>query len=461
MIALYLVIAGIIVCLCLSAFFSASEMAYSSCNSVRLESIKDDKGKGWKKAATAMKIVENFDQALSAILIGNNLVNIAASSMSSVLVIIVMTAAGLNPDNYGWLSTLVITILVIIFGETMPKISAKRNATKIAMRNAPFVNFLMVVFKPIIWLVVKTIALITKPLKGEEDANQEESVEELQSIIETAEDEGIIDEDDSNLMQAAIDFADKSAMDVMTARVDVCAIDIEDSWKDIKKTIDGSIYSRLPVYEGTIDNVIGILHLNKLFKTLANIEEQGKASCNEKTSCEGKAVDDEATEGSTDEEAPIDIRTLLMPPCYVYKTMKLPKVLNQLKGAKQHLAIVTDEYSGTLGVVSMEDVLEQIVGEIYDETDVVEPELVKHNDTEFEVDGGMPVDDLLELAGINEDDFDADSNTVGGWTIESIGSFPNEGDSFTYRNMTIKVLKMDGMRVEKVMVKIDPKAEEE
>lgn len=441
MIALYLVIVGIIVCLCLSAFFSASEMAYSSCNSMRLESIKDDKGKGWKKAATAMKIVENFDQALSAILIGNNLVNIAASSMSSVLVIIVMTAAGLNPDNYGWLSTLVITILVIIFGETMPKISAKRNATKIAMRNAPFVNFLMIVFKPIIWLVVKTIALITKPLKGEQDANQEESVEELQSIIETAEDEGIIDEDDSNLMQAAIDFADKSAMDVMTARVDVCAIDIEDSWKDIKATIDSSIYSRLPVYEGTIDNVVGILHLNKLFKTLANIEEQGKA------------IDEE--------EAPIDIRTLLMPPCYVYKTMKLPKVLNQLKGAKQHLAIVTDEYSGTLGVVSMEDVLEQIVGEIYDETDVVEPELVKHNDTEFEVDGGMPVADLLELAGINEDDFDADSNTVGGWTIESIGSFPNEGDSFTYRNMTIKVLKMDGMRVEKVMVKIDPKAEEE
>lgn len=441
MIALYLVIAGIIVCLCLSAFFSASEMAYSSCNSMRLESIKDDKGKGWKKAATAMKIVENFDQALSAILIGNNLVNIAASSMSSVLVIIVMTAAGLNPDNYGWLSTLVITILVIIFGETMPKISAKRNATKIAMRNAPFVNFLMIVFKPIIWIVVKTIALITKPLKGEEDANQEESVEELQSIIETAEDEGIIDEDDSNLMQAAIDFADKSAMDVMTARVDVCAIDIEDSWKDIKATIDSSIYSRIPVYEGTIDNVIGILHLNKLFKTLANIEEQGKA------------IDEE--------KAPIDIRTLLMPPCYVYKTMKLPKVLNQLKGAKQHLAIVTDEYSGTLGVVSMEDVLEQIVGEIYDETDVVEPELVKHNDTEFEVDGGMPVSDLLELAGINEDDFDADSNTVGGWTIESIGSFPNEGDSFTYRNMTIKVLKMDGMRVEKVMVKIDPKAEEE
>lgn len=438
---IYLVILGIIICLCFSAFFSASEMAYSSCNSMRLESIRDDKDKGWKKAAKALKIVENYDQALSAILIGNNLANIAASSLSSVLIIIVMTAANLNPDNYGWLSTLVITILVIIFGETMPKISSKRNATNIAMTNAPFVSFLMAIFKPVIWLVVSTIGLITKPLKGEIDINQEESVEELQSIIETAEDEGIIDEDDSNLMQAAIDFSDKSAMDVMTARVDVCAIDIDDSWLEIKKTIDSSIYSRIPVYEGSIDNVIGILHLNKLFKALANLDSVQKLSSNE--------------------QAPLDIRSLLKPPCYVYKTMKLPKVLNQLKTAKQHLAIVTDEYSGTLGVVSMEDVLEQIVGEIYDETDIVDPELVKHNDTEFEVDGGMPISDLLEIAGINEDDFEADSNTVGGWTVESIGSFPSEGDSFTYQNMTVKVLKMDGLRVEKVMVKIEPRKEED
>jgi len=445
MTALYLVVVGIIICLCFSAFFSASEMAFSSCNSLRLESIRDDKEKGWKKASKALRIVDNFDEALSAILIGNNLANIAASSLSSVLIILIMTASGLNPDSYGWLSTLVITILVIIFGETMPKISAKRNATSIAMKNASFVSFLMALFKPVIWLVVNLIALITKPLKGETDINQEESVEELQSIIETAEDEGIIDEDDSNLMQAAIDFANVSAMDAMTARVDVCAIDIEDSWEDIKKTIDTSIYSRLPVYEGTIDNIIGILHLNKFFKTLTTVEN----------------IEDPQKTVQNQDQCPIDIRSLLKPPCYVYKTMKLPKVLNQLKSAKQHLAIVTDEYSGTLGVISMEDVLEQIVGEIYDETDVVDPELVKHNDTEFEVDGGMPVDDLLELAGINEDDFEAQSNTVGGWTVEEIGSFPAEGDSFTYRNMTVKVIKMDGLRVEKVMVKIEPKDDED
>ena len=430
MMSIALIEIGIIICLYFSNFFSASEMAYSSCNTVRLENIGEEKEKGWKQAKTALKITENYDQALSAILIGNNLVNIASSSLSSVLVILLT-----GSENYAWLSTLIITVLVIIFGETLPKILAKRNATSTAMKNASFVHFLMVVLKPLIWLVVKLIALITKPLKGEtEDANQEESVEELQSIIETAEDEGIIDEDDSNLMQAAIDFADISAMEVMTARVDVVALDIEDSWPDMKKIIDESSYSRLPVYEGTIDNVIGILHLNRLFKALATIEENGIP------------IDGD--------EPPFDIRTLLMSPCYVYKTMKLPKVLNQFKTAKQHLAIVTDEYSGTLGVISMEDVLEQIVGEIYDETDIVDPEIVKHNDNEFEIDGSVPVTDLLELAGIQEEEFEADSDTVGGWTVESIGSFPNEGDSFTYKNMKITVLKMDGLRVEKVLVKL-------
>lgn len=431
MISIPLIVIGIIICLYFSNFFSASEMAYSSCNIMRLESIVDDKEKGWKKAQIAIKITQKFDEALSAILIGNNLANIASSSLSSVLVIMITGSEG-----YAWLSTLIITVLVIIFGETMPKIMSKRNSTSTAVKNASFVNFLMIVFKPIIWVVVKLIELLTKPLKGEaEEATQEEGVEELHSIIETAEDEGIIDEDDSNLMQKAIDFADISAMEVMTARVDVVAIDIEDSWADIKEIIDSSTYSRLPVYEGTIDNIIGILHLNRLFKALATLEANG-------IPIDGK-------------EPPFDIKTLLMPPCYVYKTMKLPKVLNQFKLAKQHLAIVTDEYSGTLGIISMEDVLEQIVGEIYDETDIVDPEIIKHTDTEFEIDGGMPITDLLDLAGIKEANFEADSATVGGWTVESIGSFPNEGDSFNYKNMTITVLKMDGLRVEKVLVKLE------
>lgn len=442
---IYIVIAGIILCVILSGFFSSSEMAYSACNTVRLENIAEDKDKGWKKAKKALRITKRFDDALSAILIGNNLVNIAASSLGSVLVILIF-----GSDSFTWVSTALITVLVIIFGETIPKITSKKAATLKAMNNAWLISALMIVFKPVIWIVVKTISLITLGMKGEsdEDTSQEESVEELQSIIETAEDEGIIDEDDSQLMQAAIDFSEISASEVMTARVDVNAIDIDDSWEEILQVIENSPYSRIPVYEDSIDNIIGILHLNRVYRALTEHEDQQ----NQGQSLFSLDIRD-MTPSTEQIDAPIDIRSILMPPCYVYKAMKLPKVLNTLKAAKQHLAIVTDEYSGTLGVVTMEDVLETIVGDIYDETDVIDPDVVKRNDKEFEVDGDLPISEFLELASIDEDDFEAESDTVGGWTVESFGSFPNAGDSFTFRNMTITVLSMDGLRVEKLLVK--------
>ena len=416
-----ILILAIIDCILLSACFSASEMAFSSCNTVRLENIAEEKSKGWKLARSAKKVTDNFDNALSAILIGNNLVNIASSSLASVLVIVL-----LDSDSFTWLSTLVLTVLVIIFGETIPKIYAKKNSTMLAMRFAPFIRFLMVLFKPLILVVVGLVHVLTFWIKQDEENDQEESVEELQSIIETAEDEGIIDEADSNLMQAAIDFADISASEVMTARVDVHAIDIDDPWSQIQKDIEESPYSRIPVYRESIDNIIGILHLNE----------------------ENALLDD--SEGH-----PIDLVSLLMPPCYVYKTMKLPKVLNTLKAAKQHLAIVTDEYSGTLGVISMEDVLEQIVGEIYDETDVIDPDVVRKNDNEFELDGDLSIGEFLELAGIDEDSFEAESETVGGWVVEMLGHFPTSGESFRYNDIELVVLAMDGLRVEKVLVRID------
>ena len=423
---------GLILCILLSAFFSASEMAFSSCNTVRLENLTEEKAKGWRKARTALRITENFDNALSAILIGNNLVNIASSSLASVLVILIM-----DSDRYTWIATIILTVLVIIFGETIPKISAKKNSTGFAMKASTAINAMIIVFKPIIWVIVGLVHIITLPLKQEKE-EADESVEELQSIIETAEDEGIIDEADSNLMQAAIDFADISASEVMTARVDVVAIDIDDSWQEIKEQIENSPYSRIPVYQDSIDNIIGILHLNMVFKALTEHEENALFSQEENP-------DDP-------DAAPIDLRPLLMKPCYVYKAMKLPKVLNTLKSAKQHLAIVTDEYSGTLGVVSMEDVLEQIVGEIYDETDEVDPDVVVKNDNEFEVDGDLPIGDFLELVGIDEDGFEAESDTVGGWIVEKLGHFPTSGESFEDDQMKLKVLSMDGLRVEKILV---------
>lgn len=417
------VAAGILVCLCLSAFCSSAEMAYSSCNTVRLENLRDD---GSPRAGAAVKITERFDDALSAILIGNNLANIAASSLASVFVILLF-----GGDEYAWAATAILTILVIIFGETIPKITAKKAANTLSLRYAYAVRAMMIVLKPLVWLVVGLVHLITGREKAEEETDSEEAVEELQSIIETAEDEAVIDEDQSELLQAAIDFSEISAMEVMTARVDVCAIDIEDDWNEIVSAVEKAPFSRLPVYEGSIDNVIGVLYLNHFLKAL------------------------------TEKGARTDVRKLLMQPCYVYKTMKLPAVLSLLRKAKQHLAIVTDEYGGTLGVISMEDVLEQIVGDIWDDTDVIEQEVVERAEGEYELDGDMNIYGFLELVGIGEEDFEAESATLGGWTVERFGAFPKKGDSFRYGNVGVTVLKMDGRRVEKLLVKVDPAAEKE
>ena len=418
---IYLCLAGLFLCIIGSNYFSSSEMAYSSCNRLRLESARDG---GSKRAAIAVRIIDRFDDTLSAILIGNNLVNIAASSIGSVLVILIA-----GDDKYAWVSTVVITVLVIIFGETMPKIIAKNSANRIALSHAYFVRGLTIILMPLIWVVVGLTKLITSGFKGEEAGSDEEAAAmELSSIIETAEDEDVLDEDRSELVQAAIDFSDIMASEVMTARVDVVALDIDEDMAETLEIIENAPFSRIPVYEDSVDNVIGVLYLNHFLKALAGDEKP-------------------------------DIRSLLMPPCYIYKTMKLPAVLTELRKAKQHLAIVTDEYGGTLGILSMEDVLEQLVGEIWDDTDEIKEEILERSDGEFELDGDMSISDFLDLVDIRERDFDAESETVGGWTIEMFGSFPSVGDSFDYEDLHVTVLEMDGLRVEKVLVEKKPKAE--
>ncbi len=413
----YFVIAGIIACVYLSGFFSGSEMSYSSCSRMRLSSEMEA---GSKKARVALYIVDHFDDALGAILIGNNLVNIACSSLGSVAVILLT-----GSDKYAWVATVIITIAVIIFGETIPKITAKKGANNYARKYAYIVRFLMIILKPLVLIVVILIALITKPMKGElAEEDSDEKVEELATIIETAEDEDVIDEEESELVRAAIEFPDVSASEAMTARVDVMAIDIEDSFEEITATIAKSHYTRIPVYEGSIDHIIGVLHMNRFLKAIVDSDR-------------------------------VDIRSLVMEPCYVYKTMKLPEVLAAFRKNRQHLAVVVDEYGGTLGIISMEDVLEQVVGDIWDETDTVEDEVTKKSESEYEIDGDMPISGFLDLMKIREENFDFESETVGGWTIESFGRFPDAGESFRYADFTVTVLAMNERRVERVLVKID------
>ena len=406
---------AIIVLVCLSAFFSASEMSFSSTNKLRLENMVDD---GVKGAALALKVVERFDDALSAILIGNNLVNIAMSSIGSVVAILI---AG---EEWTWVSTLLITVFVIIFGETMPKIVAKKNANKFVLVVCYPIYALTVILKPLIWVVVGLANLIMMLLPKERTVRDEdEAQQELQSLIETAEDENVLDEEQSELVQNALEFGDIRVSEIMTARVDIEAIDIEDSFDEIMEIVEDSTHSRLPVYEDSIDNVIGILYLNKLYRRLT-VQET------------------------------VEIRSVLSDPIYVYKTTKLPVALKALRSAKQHLAIVTDEYGGTLGIVTMEDILEQLVGEIWDENDIVEEdEVVEHSDGVYELDGDMQLSDFCELMDWDEDELDAESATVGGWTIEMHGDFPKVGESFTYEDVSLEVLEMDGLRVERVLVK--------
>ncbi|MBQ3394689.1 MAG: HlyC/CorC family transporter [Oscillospiraceae bacterium] len=418
MTGLILAAIGIIICIYMSGYFSSTEIALTSVNEVRMENEAED---GNKRAQKVLRILDKFDNALSAILIGNNLVNIAASALTSVFMLLLM-----GTDRWTFIGTIVVTILVIIFGETIPKITAKMTANTTAMKNSSVIWMMMTVLKPFIALIVWLVELITSGMKDEsEEPDDEESVEELHSIIDTAEDEGVIDADQSEIVQAAIDFSSISAFEVMTARVDIDAINVEDSVEEILAEIEDSPYTRFPVYEDSIDNIIGTLHLNHLLRAMSEDED-------------------------------VDLRSLLMPPCFVYKTMKLPKVLNTLKSAKQHLAVVTDEYSGTLGVISMEDVLEQIVGDIWDETDEVEPELIRADETSFEVDGDMIIDDFLELTGINSEEFDYMSDTIGGFCIEYLEKFPKAGDHFTYEDYEIYVEEVDDRRVTRVLAKRIP-----
>ena len=408
-------IVAFLLLLALSALFSASESAFSECNRLRIESAAES---GKRSAATALKLLDRFDSTIDAILLGNSLANILAVSIACVACV----------ETYGstrwmWLYAVGALVLIVLFGEALPRLIAGKNANSLTLSLAKPVRVLTIIVTPFSWTLGRLGKLLTLPMRGEEQPEGDEAaVEELHSIIDTAEDESVLTEGRSELLKSALEFSELSASEAMTARVDVDAIDIDDDWDDIIAEIEGSTHSRLPVYEDSIDNIIGFLYLNHFLKAL------------------------------TDDPHP-DIRAMLMEPLYVYKTIKLPQVLAELRHAKKHLAIVTDEYGGTLGVISLEDVLEQIVGEIWDETDEVETEVVEKAEGEYELDGDMTISDFLELVGLDEDDFECESDTVGGWAIEMFGRFPEPGESFDYDGLTVTILAMDKQRVDKVLVR--------
>ncbi|MBR6800618.1 MAG: HlyC/CorC family transporter [Eubacteriaceae bacterium] len=413
---------AIVFCLICSAFFSGSEIAYTSVNKNRLRKQAEE---GNKKAQIATYIADNFDRALSTILIGNNLVNIASSSIST------MIAISLIGEELGTtVATVVMTILLLIFGEISPKIVAKEMNEKFSLGVARILRVLMVVFAPIVWVTVSIVNVISKIWTRNMPEESGMTEDELLTIIETVEDEGVIDENQSELLQSALEFSDIEVSEIIVPRVDMIAINIDAVSEDVMKILVDARFSRFPVYKKSIDNIIGVLPVNSLLKQLASGGE-------------------------------MNLEPLLVDVCFVHKSMKLPAVLDEFKRRKTHLAIVTDEYGGTMGLVTMEDVLEQLVGEIWDESDEIISEIISTGENTYEVSGDMNVYDFLDYIEVDDKDFESEYSSVGGWAIEMLGGIPAEGSSFSYENFEVTIKEMADMRVVKLDVVVTPVEEDE
>lgn len=414
---------AIVLLILLSAFFSATEIAFASVNSARLKAMRQKKDT--LALSLVAKIVDDYENMLGAVLIGNNLVNIAASSIATLIVMDYLGA------GYAWVATLVMTLLVLTFGEIIPKVLAKQFAESFSVAVAIPIYVLSVILRPITIIMMAFINLVSKLWQSSVADPDAVSEDDFENIIDIVEDEGVLDEEQCDLLQNALDFDTVLAYEVVTPRVDMEAIDIHDPYeKNVKKILD-STYSRLPVFEDTPDNIIGILHLNHFYKEYVSNDR-------------------------------VNIRSLLLPVTYVHKTMPLPDVLEKMKDSKSHMVVVLDEYGGTMGILTMEDVLEQLVGEIWDETDEIEREFVCIDDTHFEADGDMRLYDFFDEFDIDIDEdenFEYDDSTVGGWTMTMLEGEASKGDSFTYKNLKITVIKAEEHRVWRVAVEKLPEEE--
>lgn len=428
----YLYLLVIFICLLFSAFFSGSEIAFNTANRSRLKKAADA---GSGTAKLAYKTAENFTATLSAILIGNNLANIAASTAGTVIAINAFRRYGNGNESLASLvATVTLTLIVLIFGEIIPKVICKKYADKVASVVAIPIKVITIILYPLVFIVMIIIKLLSKIWGKEKDENSPTVTEdELSTIIDTVEEEGVIDEDKSELLQSTLEFQDTTVEEVMTARINMVDIDIDDEPENIRQIIEDSRYSRIPVYEDNIDNIIGILYLNHYYKELD--EHYGDYSA-------------------------IDLRTLLLRPKMIHKTMKLPAALAMMREEKTHLAIVIDEFGGTLGIVTMEDILEEIVGEIWDESDEIVSMIERTGDNTYDVSGDMNIDDFFSEIEFEDNDFECEYSTVGGWAVEALDADPHVGDCFNYKNLCVIVTEMDDLRIMKLTVLVNPADEE-
>ena len=416
-IAIYVII--LVALLILSAFFSATETAFTSLNRTRLKLLADD---GKKSAKKALKHADNYDRLLYTILIGNNIVNLTLATISTLLFSSIIT----NSESLSaTLSTIISTIAVLIFGEITPKTLAKEFPEKVAMFVAPIMDFFTIILYPLNLVFTGWKLLLKKVFKFKsEDVITEQ---ELLTYVEEANEDGTLDNNETELISSAIEFNDAEVGDILVPRVNVIAVEENTPMKDIRLVFSEHGFSRLPVYRGSIDTIIGMIHEKDFYAAY--------------------------TSGAT------NIKGIVTSMALATEHMKISALLRSMQKQKVHMATVVDEYGGTLGIVTLEDILEELVGEIWDEHDEVVDYFTKLDDEHYLVDGNAELSEFFEIFSQEEDE-ESDSNTVSGWIIERSGDIPPIGYTFDYNNLTVTVTKRTLKKVLEVKVEIRPAEED-
>lgn len=404
----------IAVLLVLSAVCSATETAFSSCNRIRLKKMADE---GGKSAVKALKICENFDNALTAILIGNNVVNIASSSLATVLFTEKFGAGSVG------IATMVMTVLVLIFGEILPKSLAKENAESFSVLMAAPLSAFMFIITPLIWIFTGIKNVVTK-LVGSKNGSPSVTEEELKYIIDEIQDEGVLEEQESELVRSALDFDETTISEILVPRINIVGVEINDDLDKIKdKFVKGS-FSRLPVYEKDIDHIVGIIHQSDFYELyLGEIPQK-------------------------------NIRDIMNEPIYLNENKRISEGLREMQKQKVHMAVVIDEYGGTDGLCTLEDIIEELVGEIYDESDEEDTSFVKITDTRYEVSAELSVSDFLEKLDLPENTISTERNSMGGWIMDILGHVPEPNEFVSYPPFNMTVIMEDEQKIDRIKIKL-------
>lgn len=414
----YLILVLVVLVL-LSAFFSASETAISTVNRIRMRNYADE---GNKKAQKVIHMADNYDRTLSTILVGNNIVNITFASLSTMLFTNLFGVSGVG------IATLVSTIVVLIFDEILPKSMAKEFADTFALTVAYPLYWVMLVLTPVVYIFIgikKGIMRIFKPQKKQVSVTEQE----LKYIIEEIEDEGVLEKQESELVRSALDFDEITAEEILTPRVDVVSVEAGASTETIKDLFIEEHYSRIPVYEDSIDNIIGVLYSKDFFTAYIKGTE-------------------------------FSIRDMLQSVIFIPPSKKISELFSELQKSKSHLAVVTDQYGGNMGIVTLEDILEELVGEIWDEYDEDERDFVPLDENTFEISGDLRVSDLVEELKIEGLIIETGSNSAGGWALESFGHIPAEGESFMNGILKVTVKEVSENRIIRLTVQVLPPQKE-